>query len=151
MTSDEAEIRKFLADRGVTKCPPAAAGVLGESTPGWRRNAERQAERRKGKSASKTHRSGNSAGRPLKPFFEPFPFHCLLGSARLAQRLDLLIYQSKMGLLPARGRGDVVLHQSEIFGRQSVNRVDAGPVLRHGVRRHPREVVEMPTAIRIPQ
>ena len=53
MADDEAEIQKFIAERGVTKCPPAAAAVLGESTPGWRRSVERQVERRKGKSASR--------------------------------------------------------------------------------------------------
>jgi len=53
MADDESEITKFIAERGVTKCPPAAAAVLGESTPGWRRSVERQAERRKGKSAKR--------------------------------------------------------------------------------------------------
>ena len=53
MADDEMEIRKFIAERGVTKCPPAAAAILGESTPGWRRSVERQVERRKGKIATK--------------------------------------------------------------------------------------------------
>ena len=44
MGDDEMEIRKFIAERGVTKCPPAAAAVLGESTPGWRRSVERHGE-----------------------------------------------------------------------------------------------------------
>ena len=56
MGDDEMEIRKFIAERGVTKCPPAPAAVLGESTPGWRRSVERQVERRKGKSANKAGR-----------------------------------------------------------------------------------------------
>lgn len=43
--SVEDEIKKFFANRGATKCPPRAAAVLGESTPGWRRHAERKAER----------------------------------------------------------------------------------------------------------
>jgi len=53
MADDEMEIQKFIAERGVTKCPPSAAAVLGESTPGWRRSVERQVERRKGKRARK--------------------------------------------------------------------------------------------------
>src|ERR1044071_1735116 len=60
MANNEAEISKFIAERRVTKCPPAAAAVLGESSPGWRRNAERQAERRKGKSASKVQKRQQS-------------------------------------------------------------------------------------------
>jgi hypothetical protein len=42
--TDEDEIKKFIAERGVTVCPPRAAAVLGETTPGWRRNAEKRAE-----------------------------------------------------------------------------------------------------------
>ena len=56
MADDEMEIRKFIAERGVTKCPPAAAAVLGESAPGWRRSVERRVERRKGKGATKAGR-----------------------------------------------------------------------------------------------
>ena len=56
MADDEAEIRKFITERGVTKCPPAAAAVLGESTPGWRRNAERRAEHMKGKKGQKAEK-----------------------------------------------------------------------------------------------
>ena len=56
MADDEAEIQKFIAERGVTKCPPSPAAVLGESSPGWRRSVERQAERRKGKSASRAQK-----------------------------------------------------------------------------------------------
>ena len=44
MSSDEDEIAKYLAQKGATKLPPKPAAVLGESTPGWRRNAERRAE-----------------------------------------------------------------------------------------------------------
>jgi hypothetical protein len=61
MADDEAEIRKFIAERGVTKCPPAAAAVLGESTPGWRRSVERRTERRKGESAKKAGKRLQSA------------------------------------------------------------------------------------------
>jgi hypothetical protein len=61
MADEEEEIRKFIAERGVTKCPPAAAAVLGESTPGWRRSVERQVERRKGKTAKKAGRRLQSA------------------------------------------------------------------------------------------
>jgi hypothetical protein len=43
MTDDEA-IKAYLAKHGATICPPRAAAVLGETTPGWRRNAERRAE-----------------------------------------------------------------------------------------------------------
>ena len=56
MADDEADIRKFIAERGVTKCPPAPAAVLGESTPGWRRNAERRAEHMKGKRGEKAEK-----------------------------------------------------------------------------------------------
>jgi hypothetical protein len=42
---DDDEIAKYLAQKGATKCPPRAARELGESSPGWRRNAERKAER----------------------------------------------------------------------------------------------------------
>lgn len=62
MNDDEAEIRKFIAERGVTKCPPSAAAVLGESTPGWRRSVERQVERRKRKGAQATQ------ARTARPF-----------------------------------------------------------------------------------
>jgi hypothetical protein len=43
--SEEDEIAKYLAQKGATKLPSKPAAVLGESTPGWRRNAERKAER----------------------------------------------------------------------------------------------------------
>jgi len=43
--SDEDEIAKWLQQKGATKLPPRAARELGESSPGWRRNAERKAER----------------------------------------------------------------------------------------------------------
>jgi hypothetical protein len=43
--NDEDEIKKFLAQKGATKLPPRAARELGESSPGWRRSAERKAER----------------------------------------------------------------------------------------------------------
>jgi hypothetical protein len=42
--SDEDEIRKWLEKKGATKCPPRAAAVLGEASPGWRRERERKAE-----------------------------------------------------------------------------------------------------------
>jgi hypothetical protein len=43
--NDEDEIRQWLEQKGATKCPPRPARELGESSPGWRRNAERKAER----------------------------------------------------------------------------------------------------------
>ena len=43
MTDDDA-VKAYLAKHGATICPPRAAAVLGETTPGWRRNAERRAE-----------------------------------------------------------------------------------------------------------
>jgi hypothetical protein len=43
--TDEDEIKKFIAERGVTVCPPQPAAILGETTPGWRRNAERRTEK----------------------------------------------------------------------------------------------------------
>jgi hypothetical protein len=43
VTDDEA-IKAYLAKHGVTICPPRAAAELGETTPGWRRNAERRVE-----------------------------------------------------------------------------------------------------------
>lgn len=43
--SDDEEIKKFIEERGVTVCPPQPASVLGETTPGWRRNAERRTEK----------------------------------------------------------------------------------------------------------
>jgi hypothetical protein len=61
MADEEDEIRKFIAERGVTKCPPAPAAILGESTPGWRRSVERQVERRKGKSAKNAGKRLQSA------------------------------------------------------------------------------------------
>ena len=45
MSSDDDEIAKYLAQKGATKLPPRAARELGETSPGWRRNAERRAER----------------------------------------------------------------------------------------------------------
>ena len=66
MADEESEIRKFIAERGVTKCPPAPGAVLGESTPGWRRSVERQIERRKGKSA-KRRLQATLAGRISAP------------------------------------------------------------------------------------
>ena len=44
-SNDDDEIARFLAQKGATKLPPRAARELGESSPGWRRNAERKAER----------------------------------------------------------------------------------------------------------
>jgi len=41
----EDEIRKFIAERGVSKCPPKTARELGEASPGWRREVEPKAER----------------------------------------------------------------------------------------------------------
>jgi hypothetical protein len=46
--SDEEEIAKWLAQKGATVCPPKAARELGETSPGWRREAERKAERSQG-------------------------------------------------------------------------------------------------------
>jgi hypothetical protein len=43
MTDDDA-IKAYLAKHGATICPPHAAAVLGETSPGWRRNAERRVE-----------------------------------------------------------------------------------------------------------
>lgn len=43
MTDNDA-IRAYLAKHGATICPPRAAAMLGETTPGWRRNVERRAE-----------------------------------------------------------------------------------------------------------
>jgi hypothetical protein len=43
--SDDDEIAKYLARKGATKLPPRAARELGETSPSWRRNAERKAER----------------------------------------------------------------------------------------------------------
>jgi hypothetical protein len=51
--NDEDEIRQWLEQKGATKCPPRAAAILGESTPGWRRNAERKAEHAEGGRAHK--------------------------------------------------------------------------------------------------
>ena len=42
--SDTDEIEKFIKEHGITKCPSRPAAVLGESTPGWRRDRERRAE-----------------------------------------------------------------------------------------------------------
>jgi hypothetical protein len=39
-----AAIKASLAKHGATICLPRSAAVLGETTPGWRRNAERRAE-----------------------------------------------------------------------------------------------------------
>jgi hypothetical protein len=38
--SDDDEIAKYLAQKGVARLPPRAARELGETSPGWRRNAE---------------------------------------------------------------------------------------------------------------
>ena len=58
--TDDDEIAKYLAQKGATKLPPKAAAVLGESTPGWRRNAERKAER------SQSDRAGKRQQRVLR-------------------------------------------------------------------------------------
>jgi hypothetical protein len=50
---EEDEIAKYLAQKGATKLPPRAARELGESSPGWRRNAERKAERAQSEKAKK--------------------------------------------------------------------------------------------------
>jgi hypothetical protein len=47
--SEEDEIKKFLAEKGPTKLPPRAARELGETPPGWRRNAERSHRERASK------------------------------------------------------------------------------------------------------
>jgi hypothetical protein len=44
--TDEDLIAKYLAKHGASKCPTRPAATLGESSPGWRRNVEREAERR---------------------------------------------------------------------------------------------------------
>lgn len=41
---DHDEIERHLAEHGVTQLPAAAAMCLGETTPGWRRDAERRAD-----------------------------------------------------------------------------------------------------------
>ena len=51
--NDDDEIAKFLAQKGATKLPPKAARELGETSPGWRRNAERKAERAQSDRAKK--------------------------------------------------------------------------------------------------
>jgi hypothetical protein len=51
--SEDDEIAKYLAQKGATKLPPRAARELGESSPGWRRNAERKAERAQSEKAKK--------------------------------------------------------------------------------------------------
>jgi hypothetical protein len=51
--SDEEEIAKWLAQKGATKCPPKAARELGETSPGWRREIERKAERSQSERASR--------------------------------------------------------------------------------------------------
>jgi hypothetical protein len=43
--NDDDEIAKWLKQKGATQCPPRAAHELGETSPGWRRNVERKAER----------------------------------------------------------------------------------------------------------
>jgi hypothetical protein len=43
--NDDDEIARFLAQKGATKLPPKPARELGETSPGWRRSAERKAER----------------------------------------------------------------------------------------------------------
>jgi hypothetical protein len=55
--TDAEQIERFLAERGATKCPPKAAAVLGESTPGWRRKAEYKAEKIGGKAFKKHQRA----------------------------------------------------------------------------------------------
>jgi hypothetical protein len=42
MSGDDDEIARFIAQRGVTKCPTRAAAVLGETSPGWRRRLGQQ-------------------------------------------------------------------------------------------------------------
>jgi hypothetical protein len=47
--TDEDLIAEYLAKYGTSKCPTRPAATLGESSPGWRRDVERQAERRDNK------------------------------------------------------------------------------------------------------
>ncbi|HEV2546933.1 MAG TPA: hypothetical protein VGU20_06325 [Stellaceae bacterium] len=71
--SDEDEIAKYLAQKGATKLPPQPARELGETSPGWRRNAERKAERAQSDRAKKRQqralreRAGFSAEGGEKP------------------------------------------------------------------------------------
>jgi hypothetical protein len=52
-SDDDDEIAKYLAQKGATKCPPKAARELGETSPGWRRERERKAERAQSEKAQK--------------------------------------------------------------------------------------------------
>lgn len=51
--SDEAEIAKWLAHKGATKCPPKAARELGETVARLAPQVERKAERSQSERASK--------------------------------------------------------------------------------------------------
>ena len=63
--NDEDEIRQWLEQKGATKCPPRAARELGETSPGWRREVERKAERAQG---SKSHKRQQRALRARAGF-----------------------------------------------------------------------------------
>ena len=70
LMSDDEEIKKFIKERGVTVCPPQAESVLGETTPGWRRNAERRTEKShqsKRRDRLQKELAAREEGRPL-PF-----------------------------------------------------------------------------------
>ena len=46
LIDSDGQVAAYIEEHGVNVCPPAAAAVLGVSTPGWRRSVERARERR---------------------------------------------------------------------------------------------------------
>lgn len=52
--NDDDQVAEFLRTKGATILPPREAAAMGETTPGWRRNAERREERKQKRKLEKS-------------------------------------------------------------------------------------------------
>ena len=68
--SDDDEIAKSLREKGATRCPPKAARELGETSRGWRREAEAdrsQSERAQKRQQKRLRERGGFTGEKKRP------------------------------------------------------------------------------------